>query len=627
MSNDTKTTEASNQPVDLDEIEVEVLFIAKKASGLKHTASFLSRRGWPTTVLDNLSKAIEFISEKQPDFILLSVNHPSPGISKLPDLIVQNFNLTCIGFAEGLEASSVSKLNNYKVQHKISGQASGPNVHRAIRKILSERFNIQTEDSSHSSAKEKAEGSSKTVIKGTGTSAADGPTMIQKSGIDNSMKSAMVHGSDGASGDMAIESNSSNPNGGKKRKSLKELSGDARSPITSDHDAHGKNKDSLRGTSHNPAQMTSEQLAEMIKKSIAAEEAGPQPAPEPEPIDDSLLNLDFEAIGNSAMRSLAPNPPPTAGTSEKDFLEDVERVAAAMKAAASSTGEGAGTADMSSLSPASSFAPPQSPAPSASSSTQLSPQPPAPSANASSRNAESVDNGVSSVNKSPGDENITELQRAIQFGLRETLAGWEKTRAKPLAEVEEIAVIPIDADTGSGYIVMAWPKETISRDVLLPRVQHCLKKSFAQLSVAGTIESGFWIPVPKIAFKPWAQKQGDFHFLMEQKEFEVAVTFIATHQALPKVRSVANSDMLAVGVKDISTEEPVNFQAYLHLEKNQRHYLYLRAGRRLQPKQKERLQKAKVKDFHMKNSDGEKVREFLVNAHLNECIRKFKAAG
>ena len=590
MSNDTKTTEAPSQPVDLDEIEVEVLFIAKKASGLKHTASFLSRRGWPTTVLDNLSKAIEFISEKHPDFILLSVNHPSPGIVKLPDLIVQNFNLTCIGFAEGLEASSVSKLNSYKVQHKISGQASGPNVHRAIRKILSERFDIQSEDAAATvSSKEKIEGSSKTVIKGANTSAADGPTMIQKSGADNSMKSALLQGSGEDLGHSSIHSSTEGadenhevnhadselpkPSGGKKRKSLKELSGEGKNRQTSGHMLAGKSTEGPRGDPYNPSQMTSEQLADMIKKSIEAEEAKPPVAPEPEPVDESILNLDLEAIGNSALRSLAPHPPPTAGSSEKDFLEDVTRAAAAV-AATSSTNN---------------------------------------------------DLGASAT--PPEDENITELQRAIQLGLRETLAGWEKTRAKPLAEVEEIAVIPIDADAASGYIVMAWPKETIGRDVLLPRVQHCLKKSFSQLSVGGAIEAGFWISVPKIAFKPWAQKQGDFHFLMEQKEFEVAVTFIATHQALPKVRSIANTDMLAVGVKDISTEEPVNFKAYLHLEKNHRHYLYLRAGRRLQPKQKERLEKAKVKDFHMKNSDGDKVRQFLANAHLNECIRKFKATG
>src|SRR4051794_33418497 len=95
-----------NQDIDLDDLEVVILILAKNTNTLGQAANFLTRRGWPTTVMSNISTALEYVADKKPDFVLVSFNHPNPAIFKLPELIIQTFNLSCVGFIENMDAPS-----------------------------------------------------------------------------------------------------------------------------------------------------------------------------------------------------------------------------------------------------------------------------------------------------------------------------------------------------------------------------------------------------------------------------------------------------------------------------------------------------------------------------------------
>ena len=146
MAQNPVDKESVNQDVDIDELEVEILVLAKNPNNLKAAVAFLDRRGWPTRVTGNISTAIEEIAKKRPDFVLISFNHPSPAVVRLPDLIVQTFNLVCVGFVEGTDNLSAGKLTSIKMRHKIFGLPSGPNLHRGIRRILAEKFNLKLDD-------------------------------------------------------------------------------------------------------------------------------------------------------------------------------------------------------------------------------------------------------------------------------------------------------------------------------------------------------------------------------------------------------------------------------------------------------------------------------------------------
>ena len=95
---------------------------------------------------------------------------------------------------------------------------------------------------------------------------------------------------------------------------------------------------------------------------------------------------------------------------------------------------------------------------------------------------------------------------------------------------------------------------------------------------------------------------------------------------MPQATPDSKTEMYKVGLNLIPLQESVNFKAYLHLRYNQRYYLYLRNGRKLQEKQKLRLQAAKVNDIYIKSVDVTNLRVFLARCFLSEMIRNLDVA-
>jgi len=174
MAEDSSAPDLSGKVLDVDELEVDIVILAKMPNALKQTASFLTRRGWPTHVFSNVSKMIEVIAERRPDIIMVSLNHPSPAVLKLPDVIVQTFNLICIGFVELNDPNSTNKLSSRKIRHKIFGTPSGPNISRGIRRILAEKYNIKLDDHRKDEVKKgKAKGNNGLVLQKSGQGVTD----------------------------------------------------------------------------------------------------------------------------------------------------------------------------------------------------------------------------------------------------------------------------------------------------------------------------------------------------------------------------------------------------------------------------------------------------------------------
>jgi hypothetical protein len=126
----------------LDDLEVRLIVLAKNSRGVAQAATFMSKRGWPTLVFEDVGKAISEISKNPPDFVLLSLNHPSPKILKLPTLLSQAFSIPCVMFIESNDASSVLNLQNSPERYKLTGSSSGPSIQRYIRKLLIELYGI-----------------------------------------------------------------------------------------------------------------------------------------------------------------------------------------------------------------------------------------------------------------------------------------------------------------------------------------------------------------------------------------------------------------------------------------------------------------------------------------------------
>jgi hypothetical protein len=147
-----------------------LLIITAKASAVRGAAAFLSRRDIPTYVATSMNEALNHLSEKKPDMVLISVNYPHQKMESFPMLLEQSFGVETILFAETHDRKTAAKLQNIKATHSIHGIISGPAVLMKLRQIEHAR-NTALEDARSSvpgqeQASEKAEGPDAIVFRG-----------------------------------------------------------------------------------------------------------------------------------------------------------------------------------------------------------------------------------------------------------------------------------------------------------------------------------------------------------------------------------------------------------------------------------------------------------------------------
>ncbi|MBX3020492.1 MAG: hypothetical protein KF799_02345 [Bdellovibrionales bacterium] len=639
MAQDTGSQESSKpQEVNLDELEVVILILGKNASSLNQAGAFLTRRGWPTTVMTNMSKAVEHIAEKKPDFVLVSFNHPNPAVMKLPELITQTFNLTCVGFIENLDAGSSAKLNNYKMRYKIQGMPSGPNLQRSIRKILAEKFNIKTDDDKRQESARERDGNTVTV-KGSNKEggAASGGTIVQSGakGPSSQQKGAhMVKGGEGAAatygsglmqgpdgesydGDHAETEGDSITSGkykmSKPRKSLKDLQGSLGGDVTGASEGKSGNlealKKSLFGEGAQDSSESEDELqtadtkgggsvaAAAAAAAKAAQDLADQEAAARNPTDAYYANARKKSDGSEEGESSQ-----SASAAKGGSLAAAEAAAsAAAMMAASQTANAAKAAQAA-----------QAAAVAAS----------VAAAEAAKKAAHTLaDMSPAQVAALPPQQL---LERAVASAMHRICQRTPNTITRELGMLSKVAVFPIESATLPGYLVVGMEQDANKiEDFFLKTCETALREELSALKVPAVLESGFWIHVPEVHFHIWTGEKGSFKVVLPHEEGEIGIGYFPIAGGVPRGEVYAeNKDMLKVAIDDISTEQPINFKAYLHMKKNKKYFLYLRNGRQLQKEQKARLKTRQVTNIFMKTVEAENLRMYLAASFLRDTMKK-----
>ncbi len=112
-----------------------VVVLARNANNIRATVTFLERRGIAVKLASSLNEAIELFSRKEANMLLLSVNFPHPKVEILPALLAQSFQIETILYAEDSERRTLSRLNSAKSKHVLFGPVSGPVVLMKVRQI------------------------------------------------------------------------------------------------------------------------------------------------------------------------------------------------------------------------------------------------------------------------------------------------------------------------------------------------------------------------------------------------------------------------------------------------------------------------------------------------------------
>ncbi|MES2854997.1 MAG: hypothetical protein V4692_03990, partial [Bdellovibrionota bacterium] len=143
-----------------------ILIIAGKASTVRGTAAFLSRRDYPTYVATTMNEALSFLTEKKPDIVLISANYPHQKIESFPALLEQSFGVETVAFAEDHDRKSTMRAQSMRARHIITGMVSGPSVVMKIRQIEQARNAPEESKVNRSSDLALNDGDSSFVLKG-----------------------------------------------------------------------------------------------------------------------------------------------------------------------------------------------------------------------------------------------------------------------------------------------------------------------------------------------------------------------------------------------------------------------------------------------------------------------------
>lgn len=128
-----------SQEKDVNTAKIKLVILCHNNQAMDDTATYLKRRGWETTITNDLESLFKIISAVAPDFVMISVNVRSSKLQELQKVIQQAFNLPIITFGEVLDIKTMKLLNETPAKYSIQGRASGPSIHRKIKTIWQER--------------------------------------------------------------------------------------------------------------------------------------------------------------------------------------------------------------------------------------------------------------------------------------------------------------------------------------------------------------------------------------------------------------------------------------------------------------------------------------------------------
>jgi DNA-binding response OmpR family regulator len=119
--------------------EKTLFFIKSPTVNSTAIESFLKKRGFIVVSETDIRVAILEIMKTAPDYILISLDHPSERITHLPKLISQSVITTIIAYCSSNDKLQVRKLQASAQPLKLFPPLSGPAIQRLISRLEKEK--------------------------------------------------------------------------------------------------------------------------------------------------------------------------------------------------------------------------------------------------------------------------------------------------------------------------------------------------------------------------------------------------------------------------------------------------------------------------------------------------------
>ena len=195
-------------------------------------------------------------------------------------------------------------------------------------------------------------------------------------------------------------------------------------------------------------------------------------------------------------------------------------------------------------------------------------------------------------------------------------------KISPIKEVVSLQAVTIKSETTNGYLLFGTPKDAQMRDGFFAdmkeNIQHELKSEFLEFYLAENFE----IEVERVSFVDWASMAADFISVHQHGESELAMAYFSM-DAVPKIKETEFENMCSVGLESVLPNVKANFNGYINFERNNKMLLYIKEGRSISQKQKERLLKKSIDDIYIPTENKENFCSLMAGECLNEKIKHY----
>ena len=216
-------------------------------------------------------------------------------------------------------------------------------------------------------------------------------------------------------------------------------------------------------------------------------------------------------------------------------------------------------------------------------------------------------------------EKFTQLQQAVIDSVKQMCNKFsgEWTGEEPTTELH---VLPLQHGDLHGYLVIKLDEESsAARQTFNGLLGEILQENI-NTKVKGKVMDGIDLGFPAVDFKNWIDERAIFSISSEYYGSKFCIAYMNTSKPLPKLEASSEKQMIKVSLDDISSDHPVNFKAFIHMEKNDKYFLYLKSGRHLLPEQKERLANSEVGNLFIKEIDRVNLEKFIAYSLLKESM-------
>ncbi len=620
--------------------------------------TFLRNRNWIVGSSTNLREALAYIIQKNPQYVLITSDHPNKKVRVLPKMLMQAFPVRVIGFAEKGTSNSTKNLHDMALEYNLYPPVSGPAIERMILKIRKDdETKLQNENlvKSGKSGETLNAGNELITFKGE-TAGAD----ALKASFDQARAalSQLVNSDGGGSesegaahipGSDASGANSFQQSGPHGQDSFNPA---YRGSAMGGVGGMGPSSGRIEGTGDGFGAGSADSKANMAGQGRAdSDDAGfgygspaggfgkSSPGPS-QGKQDSAFGENSRRPGRRSMQNS------NAGENEdSDALSKTDAKTAAARARAGQSGQNDGHPQGMDGDPA---ADPSSGATSPIGSKRDSKS--APDAENSESGTSSGGSSRSRKNSAPimeseyvpkaaakpyrmrqekepknPDEKTSIFVQGAYQSLKETANLKGQDTAEEISQSSNVACIQVESPRFSGYLVCAMGRDRkIDKtfiDIIKQRLLRFLKESGEEMRDKDTLN----LKIQAVNFTTWALEQAEFLKKSVHDGDEIAIAFFPTKIQDPDLQSSVSEKMVMIHMNELKDDAPVEFDMYIFMPENNKYLLYTPQGRPFYGKQKDRLKDKGITHMHLRKEAAPNVQKYRAQNFLNDKISAYRS--